>query len=65
MNEAEATWSTRKFTVFTPFVMQRISVAIQITAASEIRQALGHEPGVVGGVSAWVEVTRTDGSRRG
>ena len=36
--EAEATWSTRKFT---PFVMQRISVAIQIAAASEIRQALG------------------------
>ena len=34
----EATWSTRKFT---PFVMQRISVAIQIAAASEIRQALG------------------------
>jgi hypothetical protein len=45
--------------------MQRISVAIQITAASEIRQALGHEPGVVGGVSAWVEVTRTDGSGAG
>ena len=36
--EAEATWSTRKFT---PFVMQRISVATQIAAASEIRQALG------------------------
>ena len=36
--ETEATWSTRKFT---PFVMQRISVAIQIAAASEIRQALG------------------------
>jgi hypothetical protein len=36
--EAEATWSTRKFT---PFVMQRISVAIQIAAASEIRQVLG------------------------
>ena len=36
--EAEATWSTRKFM---PFVMQRISVATQIAAASEIRQALG------------------------
>ena len=36
--EAEATWSTRKFV---PFVMQRISVATQIAAASEIRQALG------------------------
>jgi hypothetical protein len=36
--EAEATWSTREFT---PFVMQRISVAIQIAAASEIQQALG------------------------
>ena len=36
--EAEATWSTHKFT---PFVMQRISVAIQIAAASEIRQVLG------------------------
>ena len=36
--EAEVTWLTRKFT---PFVMQRISVAIQIAAASEIRQALG------------------------
>ena len=31
-------WSTRKFA---PFVMQRISVATQIAAASEIRQALG------------------------
>ena len=36
--EAEATWSTRSFT---PFVMQRISVATQLAAASEIRQALG------------------------
>ena len=36
--EAEATWSTRKYM---PFVMQRISVATQLAAASEIRQALG------------------------
>ena len=36
--EAEATWSTRKFT---PLVMQHISVAMQIAAVSEIRQALG------------------------
>ena len=34
----EATWSTRNYT---PFVMQRISVAAQTAAASEIRQALG------------------------
>ena len=38
--EAEATWLTRN-RKFTPFVMQRIFVAIQIAAASEIRQALG------------------------
>ena len=36
--EREATWATRKFV---PFVMQRISVAVQIAAATEIRQALG------------------------
>ena len=36
--ETEATWSTRKYT---PFVMQRISVAVQIAAASEIRLAIG------------------------
>ena len=34
----EATWATRKYV---PFVMQRISVAVQIAAATEIRQALG------------------------
>ena len=34
----EATWSTRKYV---PFVMQRISVAVQTAAASEIRQSLG------------------------
>ena len=34
----EATWSTRKYM---PFVMQRISVAVQIAAATEIRQAMG------------------------
>ena len=33
-----ATWSTRKYM---PFVMQRISVAVQIAAASEIRLAMG------------------------
>ena len=36
--EREATWATRKYV---PFVMQRISIAVQIAAASEIRQALG------------------------
>ena len=36
--ETEATWSTRKYV---PFVMQRISVAVQIAAASEIRLAMG------------------------
>ena len=36
--EMEATWSTRKYM---PFVMQRISVAVQIAAATEIRQAMG------------------------
>ena len=36
--EREATWATRKYV---PFVMQRISIAMQIAAASEIRQALG------------------------
>ena len=36
--EAEATWSTRKYM---PFVMQRISIAVQMAAALEIRQALG------------------------
>ena len=36
--EREATWATRKYV---PFVMQRISVAVQIAAATEIRQALG------------------------
>ena len=36
--ETEATWSTRKYM---PFVMQRISVAVQIAAASEIRLAMG------------------------
>ena len=34
--------STRKYI---PFVMQRISVAVQIAAASEIRQALGRGMG--------------------
>ena len=34
----EATWSTRRFM---PFVMQRISVAVQVAAATEIRQAMG------------------------
>ena len=34
----EATWATRGFSVF---VMQRISVAVQIAAATEIRQAMG------------------------
>ena len=33
---------TRKYV---PFVMQRISVAVQIAAASEIRQALGRGMG--------------------
>ena len=51
--EAEATWSTRKFT---PFVMQRISVAIQIAAASEIRQALSMSLALSAAVSAWIEV---------
>ena len=59
--EAEATWSTRKFT---PFVMQRISVAIQIAAASEIRQALGMSLAFVGGVSAWAEVRSGEGVER-
>ena len=36
--EMEATWSTRKYM---PFVMQRISVAVQVAAATEIRQAMG------------------------
>ena len=36
--ETEATWSTRKYM---PFVMQRISIAVQMAAALEIRQALG------------------------
>ena len=36
--ETEATWSTRKYM---PFVMQRISVAVQLAAASEIRLAMG------------------------
>ena len=40
--EREATWATRKYV---PFVMQRISVAVQIAAASEIRQALGRGMG--------------------
>ena len=40
--EREATWATRKFV---PFVMQRISVAVQIAAATEIRQALGRGMG--------------------
>ena len=40
--EREATWATRKYI---PFVMQRISVAVQIAAASEIRQALGRGMG--------------------
>ena len=35
---ALATWSTRKYM---PFVMQRISIAVQLAAALEIRQALG------------------------
>ena len=38
MFESEATWPTRKYM---PFVMQRISVAVQIAAATEIRQAMG------------------------
>ena len=36
--EEEATWSTRSYT---PFVMQRISVAVQTAVATEIRQAMG------------------------
>ena len=36
------TWATRKYV---PFVMQRISIAVQIAAASEIRQALGRGMG--------------------
>ena len=36
--ETEATWSTRKYM---PFVMQRISIAVRLAAALEIRQALG------------------------
>ena len=36
--EMEAAWSTRRYM---PFVMQRISVAVQIAAATEIRQAMG------------------------
>ena len=40
--EREATWATRKYV---PFVMQRISVAVQIAAATEIRQALGRGMG--------------------
>ena len=40
--EREATLATRKFV---PFVMQRISVAVQIAAATEIRQALGRGMG--------------------
>ena len=35
--ESEATWSTRKYT---PFVIQRISVATQLAEASEIRRRL-------------------------
>ena len=38
----QTTWATRKFV---PFVMQRISVAVQIAAATEIRQALGRGMG--------------------
>ena len=40
--EREATWATRKYV---PFVMQRISVAVQIAAATEVRQALGRGMG--------------------
>ena len=38
--EREATWATWATRKYVPFVMQRISVAVQIAAVSEIRQAL-------------------------
>ena len=44
--EAEATWSTRKFT---PFVMQRISVAIQMRRPRRSGKRAEHEHGFVGG----------------